>query len=519
MTTMKMTFKQRLINNLITKWKSYLYALIVLFSIVGFLYTLGYSTSWATTEVLGKNFKVMQPLFDQANATNNTILVLGAGFLLSAVLGLGFGTHNRKKYYLSNYITVGTTIGFGLLFSLFVIFGSLALKGAFEESFATYNNNWNYVVQLVFQSRDPRPDIIASFDSIYAIGLMGLVSVGLVTWLLVDNLLNRKAVLTREAYVKDILTKVETGEIKVSEKVMNQIPSVDDEIIDFSDKEILEYEHFEKGKFYQNHKLPILISYFVTLIFTLMISLLLVGNYVFGILYQMELIDFSYSSLTGIQSSVIDFGMILVLIVIFFNLSALKQIKSIKHDMASRSVLMGQGWYLLFTTIIAGVFILPVAYKLKPSKYYREKMRYQKNSFGYSYTFGAMLFFIWSLFTSITYSTFTFLPGEVRVIPDANVALDISISIILILVMFLAAEKVKVYSVKWSIGLLVISAINIARIFYVPLISLNTNQIPIDIFIQIAVSHTISALLTGIAGVVSYKKSKQLQLLMKEKGV
>ena len=61
---------------------------------------------------------------------------------------------------------------------------------------------------------------------------------------------------------------------------------------------------------------------------------------------------------------------------------------------------------------------------------------------------------------------------------------------------------------KWSYGLMIISLINIVRIFYVPLLSYNKGQLPLDVFIQIALAHSISALLTLVAGFISLDKSK-----------
>ncbi|MBN3490738.1 hypothetical protein JV173_04335 [Acholeplasma equirhinis] len=519
MTTMKISFKDKIVKHFTTRWKTYIYSLVVFFSIVSTIFALGYSTTWATTEVIGKSYKSMQPLWDQAFATNDLILILSGGFILSVLLGLGFGTHNRKKYYLSNFITVGTTIFFGIAYSIYVVVGSLSLKAAFEQSFQQYQANWDLAIQLAFQSRDIRPDILASFDAVFAISLMTLIGVGLTIWLLVDNLLHRKAVLAREAYVQQILAQVEAGEIKVTEKVVNSIPSVDDEIIDFKEAEFVHLEHHVPGEFYKNNKLSIQVAYYFTMIITGLLALLVVGNFVFGFLFNLNVVNFTYATITGLQPSVVDFGMILCLLVVVFNLNAIKVIKSIKQEKASKAQAIGYSVYLIFSTIIAGILLLPVALKLKPSKFEIEKMRYQNNSFAYSMTFGSLAFFIWALFTSINYSLFTFLPNEVKVRPDFNVALDIAMSIVLILVMFLAAEKVKVYSIKWSIGLFVISAINILRIFYVPLISLNTNQIPFEIFMQIAISHVICAGLTIVAGIVSYNKSKKLQLLLKEKGV
>lgn len=518
MTTTKISLKNRFINHVTTKWKTYIFSLVILFSIVTFIYTFGYSTAWARTEVLGKNFTYMQPLFSQSFETNNMLLLLSAGVLFSAVLSLLLGAHNRKKYFWTNYASLGALIGFSLIFTVYLIIASESLKNAFNQSFDTYQFEWEYLIQLAFQSYDMRPDIIASFTSVLSIALINIIVAGLSIWLVIDAALKHATLVAREKEVEDILLKVEKGEIKVTEKVVNEIPSIDDEIIDFTETEILAYEHQAVGRFYQQHKLSIDIAYIWTLMLTSLIFLSIVGSFIIGTLHQMGTIDFTVQSLTGLNASFIEFIIVLLVLVLLFNMSALKAIKQVKLDLTNRSTLLSYGIYLLFTTAISGVLLIGVALKLKPSQFSSDKMRYQNNAFGYTFTFASLIFFIWSLFTSINYSLFTGELNEVRVRPDANVALDISISILLILMMFLAAEKVKTYSKNWSIGLFVISAINILRIFYVPLISVSTNQIPVDIFIQIAISHSISAFLTLIAGVVSFSKSSKLALILKEGG-
>jgi hypothetical protein len=50
------------------------------------------------------------------------------------------------------------------------------------------------------------------------------------------------------------------------------------------------------------------------------------------------------------------------------------------------------------------------------------------------------------------------------------------------------------------------------------LLSYNKGQLPLDVFIQIALAHSISALLTLVAGFISLDKSKKLKLYLEQEG-
>ncbi|WP_025724470.1 hypothetical protein [Acholeplasma granularum] len=518
MTTTNTTFKTKLVDNLLKNWKKYIFYLIVLFSIVLFIYALGFATSWARTEVLGKTFRATQPLFDLAKQTNDIIALLAVIGLVGSVLNLMVGTHIRKKYYWTNYVLIWVVVVFSLATGVYIFVGSAVLKNEFANSFANFQDEWNYLIQLSFQSNDIRPSIIEALNGALPFLLIGLINAGLGIWLFVDERLKHQSYLDREVWVNETLAKVEKGEIKVSEKVMNQIPTVDEEIIDFTEKEVLAYEHKDIGKFYENHKLLINASYIWTLLVTVLMIGLPVISTIVDALNHYGIIDFNTASIVNLHSSLIGFATLILLLIGLINLGSLKVIRQIKTEEVVRQTLIGHSIYLIFTTIFGGLLLLPIALKVPTAKNEVDRMRYQNNSTGYTLTFGGLIFFIWSLFTSINYSLFTGLADEVRVKPDFNVGLDITISIVLILVIFLSAEKVKAYSIKWSYGLMVISAINIARIFYVPLLSFNSNQIPMDIFVQIAIAHSISAILTLVAGFVSLNKSKKLKAYLTQGG-
>lgn len=55
------------------------------------------------------------------------------------------------------------------------------------------------------------------------------------------------------------------------------------------------------------------------------------------------------------------------------------------------------------------------------------------------------------------------------VAPDITIGADVIINIIFMLVVFLSSEKLKAYQKKWNIYVMLIGAIQLLRIFFVPL--------------------------------------------------
>ena len=75
-------------------------------------------------------------------------------------------------------------------------------------------------------------------------------------------------------------------------------------------------------------------------------------------------------------------------------------------------------------------------------------MRYLKNNLGYGLVMLSLIFFLVALFASITYNSYLYQESNdyPKVLTDMNLAIDIAISIVILLIGFLSAEKVKVYS-------------------------------------------------------------------------
>ena len=145
-----------------------------------------------------------------------------------------------------------------------------------------------------------------------------------------------------------------------------------------------------------------------------------------------------------------------------------------------------------------------------------DKMRYQTNSLGYLLVMLSLVLSIISLFTLITYDEFTIVGDRVRVIPDLRIGLEIGLAIVLMLMTFLAAEKVKYYSLFWSgTGLFFLGAINILRIFNIPLYAYSNQWIPDNIKTISIIEFAVSGALLLIAGIISLRKVLLLKHHMK----
>lgn len=136
-----------------------------------------------------------------------------------------------------------------------------------------------------------------------------------------------------------------------------------------------------------------------------------------------------------------------------------------------------------------------------------DKMRYQVNSLSFGLVILSLFPSVISLFAIITPSTVgsTFTTG-----------VEILLSILLLLVTFLAGEKAKAYQKKWGIALIVIAAIHILRIFFEPLKLYKLAQLTQAQFIWIIVEIILASTLLVIAGMITIKKHDVLMKHLRE---
>ncbi len=136
-----------------------------------------------------------------------------------------------------------------------------------------------------------------------------------------------------------------------------------------------------------------------------------------------------------------------------------------------------------------------------------EKMRYQPNSTSSKYVILTIIMNVIFLFYALN-------------VLDYNIFLGIKVlaNIFLTLYLFLAMEKVKAYSIRYSISLIVIGILAIFREFYVPLKMIKEKTEPKDKIIIMMVLLLFVSVSMIISGVIGYKKAKLLTSYLKEKG-
>ena len=150
-----------------------------------------------------------------------------------------------------------------------------------------------------------------------------------------------------------------------------------------------------------------------------------------------------------------------------------------------------------------------------------DKMRYQNNKSSYLLVMLSIVLSLIALFTNINYDQFITGVGDdipiFYVQPDIKVGIEIAIGIIMMLVMFMAAEKIKYYDALWSrFGLFILAGINILRAFNLPLYALEQGWIPYPNVIAIMIEYFASATLLILAGLIAFRKYHVLQAHLKE---
>ncbi|MBE0701440.1 MAG: hypothetical protein IH571_07115 [Acholeplasmataceae bacterium] len=146
-----------------------------------------------------------------------------------------------------------------------------------------------------------------------------------------------------------------------------------------------------------------------------------------------------------------------------------------------------------------------------------DKMRYQKNASAYTLVLFSIALSIIALFQLINFDVFQVSIGAQRVIPDIRIGIEILIGIVMMLTMFLAAEKIKFYDRIWStMGLFVLAGINFARVFNIPIYAYDKGWIPANVMVTAMIEFAISGALLVVAGIISTRKVILLHHYMKE---
>lgn len=138
-----------------------------------------------------------------------------------------------------------------------------------------------------------------------------------------------------------------------------------------------------------------------------------------------------------------------------------------------------------------------------------DKMRYQTNKSAYRLILLGLSISMVAMFRII-------IPVTVR--PNYEIAIEILINIVLLLVTFLAAERCKIYSKSWAIASFVIAGVHVLRIFYVPRRLLERGMLTGLQFSWIAILLLATAVLIAAGGVITWIKHHQLQSHLSQVG-
>jgi uncharacterized membrane protein len=135
-----------------------------------------------------------------------------------------------------------------------------------------------------------------------------------------------------------------------------------------------------------------------------------------------------------------------------------------------------------------------------------ERMRYQNNIASF-----------WLCILSILFNVVCiFLINENRkIMPDYYIGIDIVYNIVFMILGFMGAEKSKTYNKSWSYILAIMGAIQVLRIFIVPLRFYLFGQLKIIIFLLIFMFYSLSGLVLIISAILCYTRSTILREYLK----
>jgi len=141
----------------------------------------------------------------------------------------------------------------------------------------------------------------------------------------------------------------------------------------------------------------------------------------------------------------------------------------------------------------------------KPKGIEIEMLRYRPNKISYNFDLGGIIFI--AIGFSLLYST----------LKTGNMycSIDILYNILLLLFLFMAAEKMKVYSKSWGIFTISAGIFQVIRIFLFPFSSYMDGSIPMSRYILVMVYYLISAVFLIIAGFISIYRGITLMNYLK----
>lgn len=123
-----------------------------------------------------------------------------------------------------------------------------------------------------------------------------------------------------------------------------------------------------------------------------------------------------------------------------------------------------------------------------------ERMQYQSDKLSY-----------WLCILSVVCNAVYFvgLYTNRYVAPDVNIGADILLNIVFMMIVFLSSEKLKTYEKKWNGYIIIVGAVQILRIFWVPMHFHQLEMLMEGKYTLAIVSLVVSGILLLIAGINS----------------
>lgn len=133
-------------------------------------------------------------------------------------------------------------------------------------------------------------------------------------------------------------------------------------------------------------------------------------------------------------------------------------------------------------------------------------MRFQLNNL--SYRLGLLGFLIYIVYVAVTMD---YIPKQI------TLGLEVMINLVFFMILFFSLEKVKNYSIKWSIYSIILGSFTLLRILWHPFV-LNDLKLK-ELALISGMSLAIAGILIIVSGIIGYRKSSMLLNYLNKTGL
>lgn len=194
-----------------SKLQQILFGFIIFVSIVALVYSAGFSTGWAVGDSFGKIHPIGKLVGQEANSINIVMFTFTLITIIFAVIALMFGSHNRKKYYWTNFASVGIL---ALLIALTTGYMAVTLPGL-EKKFIDLMGNELYAAdwKLLFQiNKSSVGEIQTIFSMGYGVIVLSILSLVASLYVLFVKVRETKVI---PITYSEMMQKIELGLVEV----------------------------------------------------------------------------------------------------------------------------------------------------------------------------------------------------------------------------------------------------------------------------------------------------------------